>query len=241
MLTPVEQAINNNAQWCNTVCQAHNIPGEFRKALWLNPHPVPPFYPNAITLLPSAAVAEQQAYIQNLLAAGRLGRFAVKDSFCALDLAPLGFRVLFEATWLWRAPTQLKPSAALAGVQWELVRNKAVLAQWETAWAGAAQHPTRIFPPALLADRHTVFIAARQAEQVVAGAIAYRTGDVVGLSNVFGPPTELPRFWAGCVAAVMTAFPGLALVDYERGAELALAQSLGFKGIGPLRVWVREA
>jgi hypothetical protein len=32
-------------------------------------------------------------------------------------------------------------------------------------------------------------------------------------------------------------FPGLPIVGYESGAELALTQALGFEAVHPLRVW----
>lgn len=55
----------------------------------------------------------------------------------------------------------------------------------------------------------------------------------------FVPPLHELSCWAGCVAAVMEAFPGLPLVGYERDEELALVQTLGFKTVGPLRVWAK--
>jgi hypothetical protein len=71
---------------------------------------------------------------------------------------------------------------------------------------------------------------------VVAGDIANRSGDVVGVSNVFAH-ADAKRSWAGCLAASIDAFPGLPLVGYERGDELVIAQALGFEAMGPLRVW----
>jgi hypothetical protein len=71
---------------------------------------------------------------------------------------------------------------------------------------------------------------------VVAGAIANRTGDVVGVSNVFAHP-DAERSWAGCLITIINAFPGLPLVGYERGDELEIAERLGFTAVGPLRVW----
>jgi hypothetical protein len=239
-----QQAAYNNARWCHTVCGAHGIPGEFQNHLWLNRRPVPRFYPNAVTLSGVEGLAEQQAALQTLIAEGTLDSLAVKDSFCALDLAPLGFHLLFEATWLWRAPTSPEPIAEMNGIQWASVQQPAELARWETAWNGLAEDstatPARIFPASLLDDEDVVFSAAYQGRQIVAGAIANRTGEVVGLSNVFAPPgapREAAHFWAGGVTAASWAFPGLPLVGYERGEELIIARQLGFEAVGPLRVW----
>ncbi len=79
-------------------------------------------------------------------------------------------------------------------------------------------------------------MAAYRDQQVVAGAIANRSGDVVGVSNVFAH-TDAERSWAGCLTTIIDAFPGLPLVGYERGDELVIAQGLGFEAVGPLRVW----
>jgi hypothetical protein len=91
-----------------------------------------------------------------------------------------------------------------------------------------------------LADETIAFIAAYRQGQIVAGVIANRTGEVVGLSNLFVPGEAKTMFWAGCVAGVMAAFPGLPVVGYERGDDLAIAQTLGFESLGPLRVWLRD-
>jgi len=93
----------NNALWCDAVCHAHGLPGEFLAGLWLNRRPVPRFFSNAITLSTKDPVG-QRAWVEHLLT--RRTRFSVKDSFAALDLSDLGFEVLFEATWLWHAPVR---------------------------------------------------------------------------------------------------------------------------------------
>ncbi len=245
-MTPsrIEQAARNNAIWCDTICRAHGIPGEVQDYLWLNRHQVPRFYPNAVTLSQTQGVAEQLAQIQDMNAEGIPGNWAVKDSFCILDLAPLAFQPLFEATWLWRAPSLPKPKVVGVGIHWATVQEPSELSRWETAWNGLpaddrSAPPARIFLPSLLADKDVAFITAYRDEHIIAGAVANRTGDVVGLSNVFVPGDDAPRFWAGCLTAAMDAFPGLPLVGYERGSELAVAQTLGFEGIGSLRVWRR--
>src|SRR5262245_12577905 len=73
----------------------------------------------------------------------------------------------------------------------------------------------------------------------VAGAIANRTGDVVGLSNMFVPACDEEFFRAACVARVIDAFPGLPIVAYEPRRQLAQGPTLNFDALGPLRVWVR--
>ena len=59
------------------------------------------------------------------------------------------------------------------------------------------------------------------------------------MSNVFVPVREGKRFRTGCIAQAMDAFPGLPLVGYEAGDDLAEMQELDFGALGPLRVWVK--
>ena len=82
-------AARNNARWCDTVCRAHGYPGEFHDDIWLNRHRVPRFYPNAGTLAERSQ--RQLELIDELLAASLPSGWAVKDSFCTLDLASRGF------------------------------------------------------------------------------------------------------------------------------------------------------
>ena len=98
----LELAVRNSAAWCDAVCRAHGIPGEFHQHLWLNQNSVPRFYPNAVTLTTTVGAAEELSFIRSLPAAQRLRIPAVKVSCSPLDLAPLSFAALFEATWLVR-------------------------------------------------------------------------------------------------------------------------------------------
>src|SRR5581483_10161359 len=92
----------NNARWCDAVCRAHGVPGRFLEHSWVNAAEVPRFYPNAVTLKDGDADrAEQLAAIEILKSSNLPGRWAVKDSFDALDaLGRRGFDVLLEAAWI---------------------------------------------------------------------------------------------------------------------------------------------
>ncbi len=244
----------NNALWCDAVCRAHGVPGEFVGGLWLNRQPVPRFYSNAITLSPKDP-AGQRAWVEHLMT--RRAGFSVKDSFAALDLSDLGFDVLFEATWLWREagvhPTfgsdadqvrHTQESATHQELAWSVVTDAAGLARWEAAWAGlhagqVVPGSERVFRRGLLREAGVALLAGARDGQVVAVAAANQTGEVVGLSNVFAPAEDAAMAWAGAVAFAAGLFPGRPLVGYERGDDLAQARAVGFVPVGPLRVWVR--
>lgn len=138
--TNLIQAVHNNAVWCDTVCRAHGIPGEFQTHIWLNRNLVPPYYPNAVTLSEKSGSAEQMIAIQNLISDENSTGLAVKDSFDQLDLTPFGFHSLFEAVWLWRAPLMPKPTAIPDEIRFTVVQETEELVQWETAWANLPEN-----------------------------------------------------------------------------------------------------
>lgn len=241
----IHQAVYNNAVWCDTVCRAHGSPGVFLDGIWINRRKTPRFYPNAVTLTKDGECAAKLAHIRDLLQSGIPGPWGVKDSFRALELASLGFRILFEGEWICRESLRPRPDGGASGVHWVAVDEASRLADWELAWdAGPTSDmhspPVRVFPASLLMDQDVAIIAAYQDQRIVAGAIASRTEGVIGLSNVFVPEAGGERFLAGCVAWIVDAFPGLPIVGYEREHGLAMARAQGFDALGPLRTWVYE-
>jgi hypothetical protein len=179
-----------------------------------------------------------------LVESGIPGEWGVKDSYATLDLTSFGFQVLFEAEWIWRGAAPPVPDGELSGVQWNRVTGASELAAWEKVWRSVPAHQpdpnqTPLFLPALLTDETIAIIAAYQNQRIIAGAIATCTREVVGVSNIFIPEGEGERFRADCLAQVSDAFPGLPLVGYETGHDLAEMQALGFAGLGPLRIWVK--
>jgi hypothetical protein len=236
-VTRIEKAAYNNVLWYVAICQAHGISGEFHPGLWLNCKPVPQFYSNALIFSDVLDSAEVEKHLQTLIDLNF--PFSVKDGFARLELTSLGFQLLFEASWIWRAPNP-KLKNTVDEIRWKTVQSASELEKWERAWnsqPGNQAARTRIFLPSLLDDEDIRFIAAYREEEIVAGVIANRTYDVVGVSNVFAPDDEL---WADCIAVVVNIFPELPSVGYECVSELETAKTLGFEELGPLKVWVRE-
>lgn len=236
----VARAARNNAAWCDSVCRAHGVGGEFQRSAWLHRQRVPHLYPNVVTLTDGGDAEAQRAQIRQL-SASLPPPWSVKDSFDSLHLSDLGFDVLFRASWLWREP-RAADRGGRSGAEWRRVDDATHLLHWEAAWAAdAGGTGARRFPPSLLDDRDIAFFAAYRNDSVIAGAIANRTADVVGVSNLFAPPAELDGRWAECVAAVAAWSPGLAITGYECGADLAAAQAAGLAPLAELCVWQRTA
>jgi hypothetical protein len=80
-------------------------------------------------------------------------------------------------------------------------------------------------------------LAARQGGEIVAGAVANRSGSVKGVSNLFAVDGNLDEAWTG----LLSALPRRHVVGYETGPALAAARRLGFTSTGRLRVWMHTS
>ena len=231
--TDVITAAHNNAEWCDIVCRTHGIIGSFHPHVWASRRRTPPYYPDAVTL-DADATGEHVLEIVDSSTPG----CSIKDSFARLNLAPSGFRILFEGDWIRRAPEQ-PVRANRSDIRWRRVRDAGALPAWEAAWSGGAA-ATELFLPELLDHVAVVVLGGYIRDLLVAGAILNRSGAAVGVSNLFTTLGDLGAAWAGCLAAVARAFPRLPTVGYESGDALAAAHENGFTSIGRLRVWIKE-
>jgi hypothetical protein len=227
--------VANNASWCDAVCRSHGYPGTFSSRLWASTGHRLRLYPNAITLHPGVTETE-------VLAAAAPSRpFAVKDSFARLDLAPAGFRLLAEASWIAREDLPAGPPDD--GLAVDKVTSPGELGDWESAWAdaGSGKDDVPVFQPGLLSDPRCAILACRREDTVIAGAVVYAADGAVGISNLFGTGIAPDRLWAGIQRAVVGLQPHLPVVGYEQGASLKAAQQTGFHVLGALRIWVRPS
>ena len=233
------ECVSNNVDWYGSVTRAHGLEGAIEHGVWTCRTSMPPYYSNAVTASASGIDA-QLAHLHDLVDA--VGHpFTVKDSHALLDLAPLGFRVLFEAQWIRLAHDAMTRGGADAAAGWRRLTTPEELARFEDAWrAHGSPATTRVFVPALLADESLTFLAAERGGEIVAGVAANRSTDVVGLSNFFAAGSDVDARFAGAVAAVRRTSPGVAVVGYERGESLDRARREGFRAVGMLRVWLWE-
>lgn len=232
-------AVANNASWCDAVCRSHGYPGTFSSHLWISARHRLRFYPNAITMRPEVTAPEV------LAAAGSSQPFAVKDSFARLDLAPAGFRLLAQASWIVREGGG-PPDDDLS---WEIVTSPGDLSDWETAWADGDSGDGPVFLPALLSDPRCAILACRRENTIIAGAILYAADGAAGISNVFSAASggagqsstglAPDRLWASISPTVAGLHPHLPVVGYEQGTSLEAARQAGFHVLGTLRIWTR--
>jgi hypothetical protein len=211
--------------------RTHGGAGEFGAEAWAAPTRTPVFYPDAVTLTPAADAVKLLARIDIEPGA------SVKDSFADLDLQPHGFEVLFEAQWI-RRPAGAP--AAPADSTWTVADDPDALRAWALAWDGGDGN-AGLFRPELLADPDVFVLSGLSADgQMTAGAVANRSEGVIGVSNVFAAQGGLDAAWPVVLEAVHSLFPGVPVVGYEHGDDLAVAVRHGFTPVGPLRVWLRR-
>lgn len=220
-------AVLNNAAWCVAMWRAHGLEVLRGPGLTLCTGDPPKYYPNAVTLDTGADPEAQVRFLERLAAQARPRGVSVKDSFQSLDLTGRGYRRLFEAQWMHRAPG----AAGKPVLDWRLVEALEELALWEAAWRDEPVESQPIFTPALLGASGVGIFAGWRDGEIAAGVVLAPTDGVVGISNVFGDYGE-------AVAIAATVFSGAALVGYERGDDVQAARSCGFRDLGPLTVWV---
>ena len=236
MSAPAEICARNSLHWYEAIFRTHRLTGAIVDGLWLSRGDTPPYYSKAMTLVPSP-IGPQLAALRDLRSVLH-GPWSVKDSFAALDLAPLGFEPLFDAEWVWRDPSP-PPKTDPGDVSWQRLTTNVDLDQWEEAWRDNGS-PTdrRVFMPELLADPTVALFAAYRGDALVGGCAANISTDAVGFSNVFSADRDADLIVAGALAAVSRFAPGLPIVGYERGDALERAKRLGFRAVGPVRVWL---
>jgi hypothetical protein len=238
-------AAQNNVDWCDALCALHGAAGERNTTHWIQQGAVPPYMSNLITLAGFSHEREQIAAIKALIAADPNRCFSVKDAFQCLDLGPLGFQVLFHATWLFFAPSTPSPVVDRDACEWSLARTDVDFEIWERTWRGTpnnidARSRPRVFLPQLLERSGFHFLIARRNGVVVATAALNRSASVVGISNVFSASEPPLALYSSGVRAARALYPSLPIVAYERDAGLAAALAVGFEAVHGLTVWNRD-
>jgi hypothetical protein len=241
-MSVLDQAVLNNAQWCDAVCRAHAAPGHFTPAAWVNTNNTPPLYPNMVTTT-GDDVASQFKAVEWLIEKRPDFSSAVKDSFSKLDLKPLGFTELFDAQRFARAPAPVPENLLGKASPWQQLSTGPELVAWEKAWREAGGHEdileAPLFPTKLLNEPGVIFLASKSAGGIKAGAVAYAVSGVIGMTNFFSKPGEAASHFAACLNSLYFTHPTSIAVGYEHEDTLEEYAGLNLQSLGPLRVWMR--
>nr|AYQ74403.1 hypothetical protein EAV92_18600 [Cohnella candidum] len=224
MKTLVDLAVANNIAWCGIVCHTHGIAHISKGNVWGLRAKAPAFYPDIITNNSKVTTEE----VMDFIGGGEVS--GIKDSYANLDLASHGFKMLFEADWIYHAPVK---EAGPAQRSWLTVATEEELKEWSDANGTGT-----VIRPELL-RRNDVKIFMHRDQDQRSGFIAYLGADAVGVSNVFSTGQAEESMWTDIVKVVSAAFPGFPMVGYERNGSLEAARASGWTPIGPLRVWVK--
>ncbi|CAM5681827.1 hypothetical protein SALBM311S_05892 [Streptomyces alboniger] len=166
--------------------RSHGVASGFGAQAWAAVARTPPYYPDAVTLVPGADPDALAARIDTTTPGA-----SVKDSFADLDLTEAGYPAPV------RRPVDpppggraLLPSGSSAGTWWRTGHAEQVGAlAWDDE-GGAAD----LFRPELLDDPDTFVLAGHSADgRVITGAVASRGDRVVGISTS-SPAREAPSW-----------------------------------------------
>ena len=218
-------AVETSRRWYDDVCALHDVPVWSDDHLWVALAEPPPYHSVVKTLTPGVGLDAVLAAME------RHDRGSVADSFGTLDLAPEGFDLLFDATWVLHEGF----ADAIWPEGWSLVREPALLAAW-----CAAHDYADVLVPAVL-DHPGFRVLARVDDGVpVAGAVVHDAGTVAGLSNVWSAGDAVTSLdHADLLACLAVLHPGRPVTDYAWGDDLPPLLDAGYVGLGPQRVWVR--
>ena len=163
---------------------AHGHASRRTARAWLCDAPMPPFYPNAVTLDARHRPGHAHARPARTLP----GDWGLKDSFRDLDLADHGFAPLFDAEWIAREPRRPWPVADSAGRPPSPRPPTSPAGPPPGATPAAASSSRRCSP-----TRASASSRSRAAGEIVAGLAVMRSAGVLGFSNAFGAPEPCRR------------------------------------------------
>ena len=239
MPSRIERAVSNNVSWYRAQFEAHRLADDLDGKVWWSRALPPPFHSNLVVLSAATSRDDVATYVRSLQDTPRAKGWSIKDSYASVDLSGLGFREMFGAEWGWRDAAPLPPSD---GPAWRHVTREADRAEWEEAWWRFNRHTPEMrvaeqFPTSLWANPDFAFFASGADGAIEAGCVANLSHGVAGVSNLFSARAAAGPAWSEAVRAVASVFPGLPMVCYARDQALQHARAVGFKPIGPLRVW----
>lgn len=227
-------AANNNADLYEAMFSSQGLNYKRLPFAFVGSDSPPPYYSNLTALSPNHV---DDIVLQiNALVKQFDGAIILKDSFCQLNIEANGFDILFGASWIWR-----KPDTQTTSSNWQPVKNEADLLLWEKAWkkSGSATQ-SRMFNVEMLERPEIFFLGHENHGEFEAGCIANKSGDCIGISNIFSrSPSDF--VFAQAAAAVASISPHMPIVGYESGEALDYAQMTGFSTVGDLRILVAKA
>ncbi len=222
-------AVDDNIEWCTTVCQSHQADIHLSKSAWLNRKPSPRYYPDIITREPQAQAATLKA-IDQFRTHNPTRGLGVKDSYGDIDLKPQGFSCVLTGEWY---GGHLPSSKQITSNDWQTVQSTDELEQWEIAWGGDTDN--RIFKSILLFNPRIKFWFFRENGNIHSGFISFHSGKNIGISNWFAPKDSI--FELSLSKNIAPYFGTLPIVYWlAENEEINLGTTAS--PLGSMRVWI---
>ncbi len=240
MPSPIEIAITNFVEHCQAIPTTLGSPGSQTPAFSTNQHTLNIPYPNGITIGDSEHSETQLTQIRQLLAARPPNAgTSIVDSYSTLDLAPIGFKAIFDTPWFYRppAPTENTPRPQL---RIESVNTPAQLQEFDRAAAVGFDQPNAdvVYSTPLLSDSRYRFLFIRQSDEISAGIQTFTNKDSVGIYTLFTLPAYRRRgFASALVAHALSTNPDLPTITNPGDESDHLFRTAGFTHIGTRTIW----
>jgi hypothetical protein len=221
----LQSAIRNNVNWCKKVSELHGGIHLTKGNVWGLTTQAPKFYPDLITTDQTVTTQEVVEFI------GNREILSIKDSFSNIDMSFLGYKILFEAEWICHEAVSVLVSNSN---DWKTIQTEEEVVNWTTACGLEG-----IITADLLRDSEVVIFGKGDLNEEK-GFIVNQAAKVIGVSNVFSQNPKSHEHWSEIPQIASTIFPRLPLVGYEHGEDLKAALQIGWKSMGPLRVWIKD-
>lgn len=182
----VREAIANNVAWvCSVNACAGAVAFQQSSVGVLFQGTMPEGYPNLITQERGLSSGDVKDVIDKLRGLNLPAGFGIKDSHAELDLAPFGFERLLEGRWISYPAAKRGEVDHLSSCSMSWINQADAIEHWCAA-AGLESFAQQVNLQLLAARADVHVLEVRCAGDVVAGAIFNLSGNVAGVSNVFG-------------------------------------------------------
>lgn len=233
------KAIRNNNDLYEAVFSPQELQSHRNNSSWYCPEKTPPLYSNLVTVCENWKPDDIFRAIDANFKKENWDEWSIKDSFGCLDLREYGFEKLFDAKWIYLEAERFTPIKMDGKLIYKIVESADVLANWRIAWDSDEKLGKQIFDAELLDNPKVFFIAGYDNEKIVSGCFVNKTADVSGISNFFAPDENI-NYWSEMIEFIFDSIKVTDIVGYERKNLTEKLQTLGFKTIGDLTVWLKK-
>ncbi len=239
-------AARNNIFQSEAVLAALGSTGSFTDHFWTNQHTFDVPYANGATLGAVADIQQHYTAIEHLTASRPLEvPTFIMDSWAALDLSELGYRVRLSDGWFVRAGPPLRGVDDTC-FEVETITTSKGIAEFEAASAigfGGAPPDTsgHTYPAALLSDERFTFSGLRVDGILASGVFLFEDPACVGVFTFFTLPAYRGRGLGSSVLRhALSHAPNLPLATNPSSMSRGIFERLNFQAAGERRIWVRN-